>query len=300
MKHKLAATLVALAVAVIVPTAVTAAEGGIPRWFSEFLAGFNAQVQQILSRLQGVEQQTAQNTAAIGLNTADIARNTLDISRNTADIAVFKAGALTAYLFADYAGANVVVRNFSSVGGGNCGNTETQTLTRTPQPDGSIVLTVDTVRRSGAVTCQHSVSTFRSDDRGQFLLKQDQISITDPSLILTTTVLDLPIQTRTAEMRIGASWGSGSKDIQTNVATGVQSLGFATSVSALTASESVTVPAGPFPDCLRMVEVRNSAHIGNFTQYDWFCRDVGLVRRVGEFGTAPIGFQIELQSFVTN
>ena len=324
---KTARALVVLAAVGIVPAVVVADEGGIPSWFTRFLASFNAQIGSILTRLGAVETQSAQNatdianvstqtqqnTKAIGDlsnavsgNTADIAKNTLDIlhngdaiSKNTSDITALQT--LTqVYRFTDYNSPGDTVSVFSSVGGGSCGNSETQTRTKVPQPDGSVQLNVDTVRRLNGVVCQHQVSRFILDGRGQLATGQDTLSNIDPTVILSTTAIEVPIILRPAEMRVGTTWGSASKTTLTNVAGGgVQTVGFATSVSSLTAVDSVTVPAGVFTDCLRAVEIRNSAQIGLFTQYDWFCRGVGLVKRISEQGTALVGFQLELQSIST-
>jgi hypothetical protein len=285
MKRKFAAALAALAVIGIVPAAVIADEGGIPRWFSQFLVGFNSQVQQILTRLQAVEQQNA-------LNTADIAHNTLDIT-------ALQAAAPAVFRQTDYAGVNVATRTFSAVGGGHCGNNEIQTLTRTPQPDGSVLITLDQNRRLGTTTCQHIASQIRSDADGQHLLRSDTLSPVDPNVVLLGTVLDVPLLIRPGSLRLGATWGNATKETQTNSA-GIQNIGFSTLVGTLTAVDSVTVPAGTFTDCLRTAEVRNSPHVGNFTQYDWLCRDVGLVKRINSTTAQPIGFQLELQSFTTN
>jgi len=254
-----------------------------------------------------------QGAAAIALNTADIARNSLDIARNSADIAALQGSAQATYRYVDYAGTNIATKTFTATGNGHCGNTETQIFTRTPQPDGSILLTIDQDRRQGPNRCQYQSTRFRIDDSGQELSGSDVRNTADPAVTLSTANLDVPIPTKLNSMRIGQTFGSASKSTRVNfLAGGATDVGFNTILTTLLAVESVTVPAGTFTDCLRFVEVRNTAHFGIISQVDWVCRDVGVVRRLQSNNVisapsapptsttiTPFGFVLEMQSYTT-
>jgi hypothetical protein len=268
----------------------------------------------IAQNAQTMNTAIQQAQAAIALNTADIAHNSLDIShnsaniaQNTADIAALQGSAQASYAFSDYAGTTIATKTFNASGPSNCGNSEIQIFTRTPQPDGSILLSIDQDRRLNGNRCQYASTRFRIDDSGQALEGNDNRNTADPTVVLTSANLDVPIPSKLAIMHIGQTWGSASRSTLVNFTQGgTTSIGFNTITTTLLAVESVTVPAGTFTDCLRTVEVRNTAHFGVLSQVDWSCRGLGLVRRLQaanslQSGNVTLtgGLLLELQSYTT-
>jgi len=279
MRSLFRAVLIGSTIAVV-NLPVANAEDSLPIWFKRFVNEINSKLAQ---------------------QSAQITQNSEDIARLTTEVIALKQG-ITTYDYRDYAGKDVTSLTYNTQGSGICGTTETLTNVRQLLADGSTQLlqTRERVNASSAI-CQYDIFDFRATATGFSLLSREGRSPTDTNLTVNTNVLDDPLLIRTAAMRVGASWGSAASSTQTAFPSGTVNFGTAMQVTTLLAVESVTVPAGTFNDCIKLAERRDSAHIGNFlAQTSWYCRGIGLTKRVSASNGGASPFVQELTAYSLN
>jgi len=268
---------------VIVVSALALAGAATAIASPEGSGSFREALASLLARLQAVEAATAQNTASIGALAGEID--------------ALKASGAQTYDYRNYEADNVATRTYAMQGVGACGTTEIQTFTRTPLGDGSTQITQDRVRRTaGNVICERNVFDFRATIDGLYLAGRTGYSAANPTEVVNTNTIDVPLMQRTTTMRVGATWGSASGQSQVVYPAATLTQGAATQTNSLLAVESVSVPAGNFASCLRIVETRSSFSIGAFTQVSWYCQGVGMAKRVVQPSNGN-GYTLALQSF---
>lgn len=244
-------------------------------WFRDYFGN-------LFARLQKLEIATTENTAAIGALTNEV--NAL------------KAGGGQTYDYRNYELGRDGTRTYSMQGAGACGTTEVQVLTRAPLNDGSTQVTQARTRRTaGGTVCEYNVFDFRATNDGLYLAGRTGYNLANTAEY-NTNVLDALLPQRTTAMRIGATFGSAGGLTSVVYPAGSTTLGAASQTNTLLGIEGVSVPAGNYPNCLKVSETRNSNAIGNLAQVSWYCQGVGLTKRVFTSPTGSPGFKLELLS----
>ena len=105
---------------------------------------------------------------------------------------------------------------------------------------------------------------------------------TTPPTLIDTTDIDPPIVVLTDSMISGTAWASGSELNSTYAG-----VAYNTDKREVVGVESVSVTAGKFSDCLK-VHILSRSGFSNqtFSRLDWFCPDIGLVKRISGSGRA--------------
>ena len=220
------------------------------------------------------------------------------IKANADAISKIGKGAPT-FDYRDYLGSNLTSKTFD-VSGAQCGDIETQTFVRTPQPDGSVHVAETRSRLNGGTLCQLDVLNYIATASDYRFASRDQMDIFTPNVVVNRNEFNQPIILRTNAMREGGGFGSGSVTRQINViGGGAMTEGYATNVSILLGTEDVTVPAGTYAGCLRIAEQRNSTHFGQFDNVSWYCPGVGLTKRVQQNIVGSAGLVMRLAAVTT-
>ena len=104
----------------------------------------------------------------------------------------------------------------------------------------------------------------------------------DDPFVTDTTDIDPPIVILNDSMIPGIAWASGSELDST-----FSGVSYNTDKREIVGIESVSVTAGEFDDCLK-VHILNRSGFSDqtFSRLDWFCPDVGLVKRISGSGRA--------------
>lgn len=136
-------------------------------------------------------------------------------------------------------------------------------------------------RYSGGVAgslCEHHVLEFTVDAEGvkhTGMMYYDTLGVLIRSFTFDESILIFP-----AVVNVGDSWASGSKVTQVFGA-GTGTLSTAVEKSTLVKENlTVSVPAGTFTGCVKLVTRRVSGYIAGFDRVDWYCPTVGLVKRI--------------------
>jgi hypothetical protein len=98
--------------------------------------------------------------------------------------------------------------------------------------------------------------------------------VTPPALV-DTTDYDPPVVALTSAMAPGIAWGSGG-----TINSSSSGENFYTDKSEVLAVEDVTVPAGTFKECLKIYRLREFAVAITIQRVEWYCPDMGLVKRI--------------------
>ena len=105
---------------------------------------------------------------------------------------------------------------------------------------------------------------------------------TTPPELTDTTKIDPPNAVLTDAMVPGFAWASGGELDST-----FGGVGYYTDKSEVVGIESVSVTAGKFNDCMKVHVVSRNGFSGQtFSRMDWYCPDVGLVKRISGTGRA--------------
>jgi len=271
MKHPLSVGLLVVALG---GAALTVhAQDTLPPWFQQF-------VNEVTAALQELQALVAQNAS-------DIARH---------EDALGNLGARV-YDFHDYTLPRGVLpriqtRTFQLSGPGTCGSTETSRVSGTLEADGSVLVREYRQWRapSGALCADFVLETRLTD--GDLSI----VGLEIPFFGVKST-RDVGVPLVTSAMRIGSSWGGGSRVTQTSTATGaVLETGLATGVGTLIGVEGVTVPAGTFTGCLKTSMLFNDKFISNTSNINWWCAGHGVVRQIIVNTGNSLGYERQLVS----
>jgi hypothetical protein len=112
------------------------------------------------------------------------------------------------------------------------------------------------------------------------------------------STLETPIVTRARAMTIGHPWVSASKVIESDLISGDEWTTAAVDTRTLIGVEDVTVPAGTYTNCLKILIQRNAAAFGNdFQRVSWHCPNhIGIVKEIQGNEAGGSGWVIEMTS----
>jgi len=97
---------------------------------------------------------------------------------------------------------------------------------------------------------------------------------TTPPVLIDTIDYTPAVDMLTSAMIPGIAWGSGGA-----INSSISGESYYTEMNEVVAVEDVTVPAGTYNSCLK---VHRTSQYGAslYTRMDWFCPDMGLVKRI--------------------
>ncbi len=259
------------------------------------------------ARKDNVHSRFADLVAQINTNTADIATNAANISANSAAISANASGiaanaaaiaAIQPPVVFDYktyaAAANITTKVFA-LSANFCGDTETRTLTRTPN-GANTDLTVRRQWTNAGATCQIREFHYTSTDTDQFLTGSTRYN--NSGVITSTITLDNPISLRNSTMQTGIDFGSASLFTE-NFVSGGSTTNMIMENRVVLGVEAITVPAGTFQDCLKTGVSRQSSRFGTFQRISWRCPGLGEVKRMQQ-SVDGITYRVwELTSYTT-
>ena len=181
-------------------------------------------------------------------------------------------------------------------------NTETQIYDRTSVP-GKVLEYRN--RAIDSVPYRVDVLFHSNSAAGHLLEERDRYneSTVDPANPLAsaptnTAIPASPIVTRASAMTIGHPWVSAAKVTDTDVVAGTASTtSVVVDVRTLMGVEDVTVAAGSYSNCIKILSQRKSLSFGNdFQNVSWFCPGgVGLVKEV-QANEGGDGWEMELST----
>ena len=199
------------------------------------------------------------------------------------------------YNYRDYS-SNASVKTFKATGsavdgsvpGGLIYDTEVRTYDRSIP--GIVSYSRDRkVGGAGGVGVNYSVITMDKSGEELLLIKLERYSNNGLTLKETRTMTP-GVVFRTENMEVGKTFGSYSSldSSKAGLSSVIQSV-------TLLGVEDVTVPAGSFTDCIKLIRHRNSERLGGeYDRINWFCpNNVGLVKSVSIQTTSTV---LELES----
>lgn len=239
----------------------------------------------IKSRIEAVETQASANSAAIAGNTGAIGANARAIAINATAIAEISKE--PSYDYRDYSTATNISSKVLAISGGGMAATDclTETRTTTRVNVNSIeTSTLDRVRTtSTGLNCGFQRFTFEARADGRYMTVND-LRTADGAASRIHRAIDDGMLMRTTNMQVGKSFGNASATTITR-STGVTQASVVQNVT-FQGIESVTVPYNggtTFNECMK-VHIDRSSQDGlggdGFKQVSWYCKDVGLVKRI--------------------
>ncbi len=236
-------------------------------------------------RIGSIESQVAANNQNIDLNTQMIGINgaaIVNLEQQLNDLSL-----LAVYNFKDYAVPTDVSEKVFRMKGPGCGDTEVRKYIRTPQT-GSTLLTMVRIRSQAGIQCQYRTFDYIIDDQSRRLARQEKYNADGTTLKSTAFITD-PIEVQHSSMRVGRSWGGGS-EVTLSPEPVYGAVHAIMSKSTLLKVEDITVAYNggtTFSGCLKIGATRTSDSIGQFMRVEWFCPDIGLVKRIQNSLTSP-------------
>jgi hypothetical protein len=276
MKHKCSRALLALVTLLSVSQILIADE----------LTETNRQnIDNNKGRIGTIESQIVTNRQNIDLNTQMIGINGAAISGMQQQLNEITPPPI--YDFKDYSASVNVSEKVFRMKGLDCGDTEVRKYVRTPQ-NGATSLTVTRLRSKAGIPCQYRIFDYVVDDQSRRLLSMKKYNASGSTLKSTTTISD-PFDIHHNSMQVGQSWGGGSEVILSPepVYGAVHVLA---NESSLLKVEDITVPYNggtTFTGCLKIGTLRTSDTIGHFMRVEWFCPNIGMVKRIQNTLTSP-------------
>ena len=275
--------------------------------FSTVAVAGSVQADEENSRIQSLERDVQQNSAAIGQNAQDISNNTSAISTNATGIAnngsaisanatgiaanaagiqananaIAAISSPTTYDFHNFATASNVVSKTYALNFGGC-REEVREFAFAPtagDPD-STDLTLTRTRLSGGNVCQMEDFIYRSTPSQRLLVAGHNF---DPTgTLVATKQPESPILLGTSSMAAGSTVADGALVTITlePIFGGTSETSVLVQSSTIVGLQDVTVLAGNFTGCLKMVTQRTSNTFGEFHRTSWLCPGVGEVKRI--------------------
>ncbi len=220
-----------------------------------------------------------------------------DVNANFADL----DSRITVYDYHMYvAAANVTSKTFNlSPDGSFCSSTsqETDTIVQTPAGANTTVEITQKWQDSNGL-CRWRKEFYLNTPTQQQILSAENY---DTSGALTNTLnIDTPMVLGTSAMVKGAMFGGASVVKITNPGQAPVYFGAFIENRAALGIEDVTVPAGSFTGCLKIMVNRQSGGFGAYRNITWTCPGVGVVKRIQHNPDIPSDRIWELSSYTTN
>jgi hypothetical protein len=202
------------------------------------------------------------------------------------------------YDYRNYYGSSVEELVFDTKINGSPCDTEIHRFVRIPQLDGSVIVERRVIRDDSpsGMNCfrilgeriQRATDDTFTTERINFY---DSIS----GALSTYRVYDNPLILLTSSMREGATFASAVTGTNTDTFSGFTEFGITSAQITAVGIEDVTVPAGAFNNCLKLVDQRQGTLVGNWTRTNWLCPGIGLTKRMQATDTS-VRF-LELRSY---
>lgn len=170
--------------------------------------------------------------------------------------------------------------------------TETRTKTIIPQDDGTRLMTTLIVYKDESQNIiNQSLMTAILNDDGMFVKSIIRDYGGDRE---RTDTFSPPLVYGTSSMEIGKNWGTTSSALRDPS----EEKGYAYILGTLLGIEDVTVPAGTFLNCTKILRNHSGLGMGvDSVVILWHCKDVGLVKRIQFRETEETGVFMELSSY---
>lgn len=236
-------------------------------------------------RIATIESNIAANSESLALNTQLIGLNGAAITSLQQQLEQLTPPPV--YDFKDYAVPQDVTEKTFSMKGQNCADTETRQYNRTLQGDATAVRMVR-VRSQAGIPCQRRAFEYIVNDENRQLLRYESYNASGSTLRGVTTLAN-PIVLRHNNMQIGQSWGGGT-EVTLSPEPVFGAIHVLANQSTLLGVEDIAVGYNggtTFSACLKIGSTRTSDTIGQFMRVEWFCPQVGLVKRIQNSLTTP-------------
>lgn len=236
-------------------------------------------------RIGTIESQIVTNSQEIDLNTQMIGINGAAISGLQQQLNELTPPPV--YDFKDYSAPANVSEIVFTMKGIDCGDTEVRKYVRTPQ-DGSTLLTVTRIRSKAGIPCQHRTFDYVIDDQSRRLANMKKYNASGNTLKSITTISE-PFDIQHDSMQVGQNWGGGS-EVSLSPEPVPGAVHALVNESSLLKVEDVTVPYNggtTFTGCLKIGTLRTSDTIGHFMRVEWFCPNIGMVKRIQNSLASP-------------
>lgn len=174
----------------------------------------------------------------------------------------------------------------------SCGSTETWNFQRNPEGNATRVIATRN-RTDDGQPCQVKVFDFLATNTA-YLLNSKQNYDALGQVVLSTDTLDEPAPILVSDMIMRTSTGHGTV-VESADDFGIFGRTSYVEKVTLLGIEAVSVPAGQFPQCLKIHRQRATNTFGLFERIEWRCPNVGLAKMI--IGNGEIK---ELTTVVTN
>jgi len=191
-------------------------------------------------------------------------------------------GVLVTYNYAGYGPSNMASKTFAVYNDASF-DSEIRTFNR---PDANTTIMTRDHQLLGATT-KYRKTTY-STASGTAVVTTQMEGYDPTTLALNWTIILTPgIKTRINGMAVAHTWGSATDIVNTDAATGVVTT-YGTDARTLLGIEDVTVPAGTFTNCLKILVQRAAEGFGGTHQrVQWNCPNgVGMVKRIRMSGSS--------------
>lgn len=229
-------------------------------------------------RIGTIESNIAVNTQNIDLNAQMIGLNGAAITALQQQVEAIELPA--SYDFKDYSVAGDITGKVYSMKGMDCGDSESREYTRTPVGDATQV-TMLRIRSQAGIPCQRRTFDYLVTDEDRRLVRNRVYNLSGSTLKSTRELVD-PVVLRHASMQVGQSWG-GASEVTQSPEPVFGAVHVLANKSTLLGIEDISVAYNggtTFNGCLKIGTQRTSDTIGQFMRVEWFCPDVGMVKRM--------------------
>jgi len=220
-----------------------------------------------------------------------------DVNANFADL----DSRISVYDYHMYtAAANVTSKTFNlSPDGSFCPSTSQETDAIIQTPDGANTKVEITQKwQDSNGLCRWRKEFYLNTPTQQQILSAENY---DTNGVLTNTLnIDTPMVLGTSAMVKGAMFGGASVVKITNPGQAPVYFGAFIENRAALGIEDVTVPAGSFTGCLKIMVNRQSGGFGAYRNITWTCPGVGVVKRIQHNPDVPSDRIWVLNSYTTN
>lgn len=183
---------------------------------------------------------------------------------------------VTSYDYHDYVNSNIYKKTFDRYEGGD----PLQEEWRFDYSGQAVVRTeITSVKDSDPVIYTRcAINKYRRTSNASNWLQNNSCDpASDPPLETKFREYDSPVPTLTSEMIPGVAWGSGVV-MKISDQTGALPDGYYVDKNELLGIEDITVNDVAYSGCLKIHRLRYTG--GNYSRIDWYCPDIGLVKRV--------------------